>query len=324
MLKLIEASGNPYKRGRAFGAATRENILFRMKWIMPGGTFEKFKAALPPVNQICEKYYPRYVEELKGMADGAGIDYWRLLLLNSPEIREVPSGCTTIALNEGGRLTLMHNEDGNGLERAEDCFLLHYTLENGNSFYAFAYAGVLPGCSYSWNSAHLYFSVNYLNPIRSDIKGRVSRNFVARAMIEAESVENGIALLKSSHDASGYHYYLGQGERLCSIENFGNEVSVKEIAGIDVHSNHYIHPAFAKNAPTGEHSRIRLDQARKLIGQKLAPMQVLTDRTHAPNAICTRPYEALNTISTVEFSPREKRVTLFEPESLKEERNFVL
>ena len=324
MLKLIEAKGSPYECGRIFGDATRENILYRMNWCTPDGMFERHQAALPQINDACEKHYPQLAQELKGIADGAGIDYWRLLLLNSPEIREEVSGCTTIAVNENDKLSLMHNEDGGGNDRAADCFLLHYSLENGCSFYAFAYAGVLPGCSYSWNSHHLYFSVNYLKPIGMNLAGRVPRNFVSRAMIEAENVEAAIAFLKNSHDASGYHYYLGQGERLCSIENHGNRVSVKEVAGVDIHANHYLHPMFAPAASSSEHSRIRLAQARKLVGDGQEPMRVLTDRAHAPNAICTRQHEALNTISTIEFLPKEKRVTLFKPETLEREQSFVL
>jgi len=324
MLKLIEAAGSSYECGRAIGVATRENILYRMNWCTPPGTFEKHRTALEGIHGACEKYFPHLVQELSGMADGAGIDYWRLLLLNSPEIREEVSGCTTIAVNDDKTLSLMHNEDGGGEDRAEDCFLLRYSPGNGRCFYAFAYAGTLPGCSYSWNSEHLYFSVNYLKPIGMDVRGRVPRNFVSRAMIEALSIDAAITLLKNSNDASGYHYYLGQGERLCSIENHGNRVSVREISGMDIHANHYLHPQFAEAASRSEHSRIRLEQARKLIGEGREPMSVLTDRTHAPNAICTRPHEALNTISTVQFLPREKQVNLFKPECLEHEQSFTL
>jgi|GEM_PF-4299340 len=61
---------------------------------------------------------------------------------------ERESGCTSIAVVKDGQRYLVHNEDGKGKERTEDCVILHYTLATG-SFYAFTYAGEIAGGSYS-------------------------------------------------------------------------------------------------------------------------------------------------------------------------------
>jgi len=323
MLKVVEAQGSYRECGRAFGLACKENISYRLDRDAPLTALATHREELNGVDERCRKWYPEYVQELEGIAEGSGADYWRLLLLNTPELLERESGCTSIAVSKGDSLYLVHNEDGVSEERTEDCTLLHYILPNV-SFYAFTYDGELAGGSYSWNSHHLYFSVNYLEPISLDIDGWVSRNFVARKMVETSSVEDAIKVLESGQDGCGYHYYIGQDDKLFSIENFHNEVSVREVSGTDVHSNHYLHPAFLNRGNRGEHTEVRLERAQELVSQGKDPLQILTDRANAPLSICTEKNEALHTISTFGVYPRDHKVVLYEPESLKEEAVFEL
>ena len=323
MLKVVEARGSYRECGHVFGTACKENIAYRLEREVPLSDLVRHREKLAKVDQQCREWYPEYVEELEGIAEGSDADYWRLLLLNTPELVERADGCTSIAVSKDDELYLVHNEDGEGNERTQDCTLLHYTLPH-ISFYAFTYDGEIAGGSYSWNSHHLYFSVNYLKPIDLTTGDWVSRNFVARKMIEAASVQEAITILKSGQDASGYHYYLGQGEELLSMENFHNEVSVQEVRGISVHSNHYLHSAFANRVGHDEHTEVRLNRAEELVKEGVEPIQVLTDRKNAPLAICTEPNEALHTISTFAAYPKEHKAVLYEPESLKEEAVFEL
>ncbi len=323
MLKIIEARGNYYDCGYQFGEQAKKHIEYRLKREVKDALFKKYQKALEEVHQTCKKYYPQFIREMEGMADGAKVDYWRLLLLNTPEIESRKGGCTTIAAKRDDGIFLVHNEDGGGDERSQDCFLVHYVLPEV-SFYAFVYAGEIPSGSYSWNSYGVYFSVNYLEPIRPDITDRVSRCFVARRLIEAKSIEDGISKLKSGHEASGYHYYLGKGTDLFSIEQFHDSVSIKEVRGIDVHTNHYLHPMFSAQAPTYKNSLIRYKQTLKLLEEKKDPMDILADRKHAPNSICTKLLENGHTISTIRFLPTENKVELYEPLSMKKVQTFSL
>lgn len=323
MLRIVELSGDYYDCGKQFGLACKDNIQSRLNKEITPALVEQHKEILQEVDTRYRELYPDYCKELEGVAAGSETDYWALLLLNTSEILERTAGCTSIAVATDTQKYLVHNEDGDAQERTEDCFLLHYTLKD-SSFYAFTYAGELPGGSYSWNSSHLYFSVNYLKPIDPDMHGRVSRNFLARKAIEAKNIDEAIALFKSYDDASGYHYYMGQGDGFVSIENFHTQVSVKEVQGIDAHSNHYLHPDFIGKVEHKQHTQMRIDRAQQLIKEGTDPLRVLADRANAPLSICTEPNEALHTISTIGFFPKEKKVILYEPELLKEESSFVL
>jgi hypothetical protein len=323
MLRIIEAKGDYFECGKIFGASCAKSIASRISRELPPDAQETYKEELEKVDDLCRKLYPEYVRELEGIAEGSGADYWHLLLLNTPELMERHQGCTTVAVSDGEEQYLVHNEDGNANERSEDCVILHYVLSD-RSFYAFTYAGELAGGSYSWNDRGLYFSVNYLKPIDIDFTGRVSRNFVARKVIEAESIEAAVSVLEHGQDVSGYHYYMGHAGRLVSIENFQNEVSMKEVVGTDVHANHYLHEQFANRASGKPNSLTRQERAEELRDAGAEPLKILTDRENLPNAICTEFGEGLHTISTIGFYPKKGTVCLYEPGTLTIEKEYPL
>ncbi|CAN5742852.1 C45 family autoproteolytic acyltransferase/hydolase [soil metagenome] len=323
MIRIIEAKGDYYECGKTFGSLCAENIAYRIAQELPGTTVETYRKELSVVDQTCRILYPDYVRELEGIADGSGVDYWTLLLLNTPELMARHQGCTTIAVSNRKEQYVVHNEDGGATERSEDCVLLHYVLPD-RSFYAFSYAGELAGGSYSWNNTGLYLSVNYLKPIHLDFSGRVSRNFVARKIIEAKSIKDAIYILEHGQDVSGYHYYMGQGDKLVSIENFQNDVSVKEVVGVDIHANHYLHDKFIQKASGKPNSLVRQRRAEELVRKGTEPIQVLVDRENLPDAICTEFGEGLHTISTIGFYPQENIVKLYKPETLEIEAEFPL
>jgi hypothetical protein len=91
-----------------------------------------------------------------------------------------------------------------------------------------------------------------------------------------------------------------------------------------VHSNHYLHQAFVDKVHHKEHSEMRLRRAQELVHEGAKPLKILADRANALLSICTEPNEALHTISTLGVYPREHKVILYEPESLKEEATYEL
>src|SRR4029077_2828980 len=125
-LQIIEAQGDNFACGRAYGAAARRHIAWRLENFIDDDEFEDSKDDLAAVHETCKRYYPQYLRELQGMADGAGVDYWKLFYFNVPEIADRDSGCTSIAGRTNGQAFLLHNEDGVSEERAQDGVLLHY------------------------------------------------------------------------------------------------------------------------------------------------------------------------------------------------------
>jgi hypothetical protein len=314
--KIIEARGDNYQCGRDYGAAAREHIVWRLENFVDDDEFKGSGQALQAAHETCNQHFPQYMREIQGIADGAGVDFWKLLYFNLPELSDVDSGCTSIATRENNEVVLVHNEDGVGEERIQDCFLIHYTLPTV-SFYAFVYAGELPGACYGWNSYGVFFTCNYLYlGFALDSHDRVARTFVARQLAEARSIDDAVAKLKSGRNASGYHNFIGKDDRVVSVEQFRDNVSVKEVEGKEAHANHYQHSLFAAKASSYKHSQMRYDRVSELLREGNDPLQVLTDRTNAPYAICTLQNEELHTLSTVRFLPSQHRVEVYEPKAL--------
>ena len=316
-LELVEARGDHYSCGRDYGAATKPNIIWRLNNFVDNEEFKNSSRELDAAHEHCKQHFPRYLRELQGIADGADVDFWKLLYFNLPELSHSDSGCTSIAIREANKTLLVHNEDSVGEERAQDGFLVHYSLPDV-SFYAFAFAGELPGTSYGWNSHGTFFTCNdlYLGFDVGLEGGRVSRTFVARQLMEATDIDDAVTKLKSGHSASGYHNFIGKEDRLASVEQFRDEVSVEVVAGTDVHTNHYLHPRFAAKMESYKHSRMRYDRVNTLLREGYDPLRVLADRADAPYAICTLKNEELHTLSTVRFLPLQHRVEVYEPKTL--------
>jgi hypothetical protein len=134
--------------------------------------------------------------------------------------------------------------------------------------------------------------------------------------MEATDIDDAVTKLKSGHSASGYHNFIGKEDRLVSVEQFRDDVSVKEVLGTNIHTNHYLHAQFAAKMKSYKHSTMRYDRINKLLREGYDPLRVLADRAHAPYAICTLQNEELHTLSTVRFLPLQHRVEIYEPKTL--------
>ena len=323
-LDIVEARGDHYLCGRDYGAATKRNIIWRLDNFVDDDAFKGSSRELHAAHETCKQYFPQYLRELQGVADGAEVDFWKLLYFNLPELSDSDSGCTSIAIRGANETLLVHNEDSVGEERLQDGFLVHYVLPTV-SFYAFAYAGELPGTSYGWNSHGVFFTCNYLYlGFGVGLQGRVSRTFVARQLMEATDIDDAVAKLRSGHSASGYHDFIGKEDRVVSVEQFRDGVSVEEVVGKYVHTNHYLHPQFTAKMESYKHSQMRYDRVSKLLLEGYDPLRVLADRADAPYAICTLQNEELHTLSTVRLLPLQHRVEVYAPKTLERQAEFSL
>ncbi|XP_077302142.1 C45 family peptidase tan [Arctopsyche grandis] len=149
--------------------------------------------------------FPQYVTEVEGTADGAGVPFHKLFLLqmddittnvaNQSTVNNKPVGCSSICLNELGNEILGHTED------ALSEVLNHYYILSAHivsdkpmgkwkvkeeRFTSLCYAGHLPGYTMGFNHHGLVYSINTLSAryLRS---GKTPRTFLTRALLSAEN-----------------------------------------------------------------------------------------------------------------------------------------
>jgi isopenicillin-N N-acyltransferase-like protein len=138
------------------------------------------------------KYHPyaaegagQYLEELEGMAEGAGLPLDDLMVLNCIEGiagDALHLKCTSFAvsaeLTAEGHVLVGHNEDW-WPEDQDTVYLVHATPENEPAYLAFTYGGLLPNIGF--NAAGIAQCCDSVYP--NDTRVGVPRIFVARSVL---------------------------------------------------------------------------------------------------------------------------------------------
>lgn len=200
--------------------------------------------------------HSRFIEELAGIAQGADVEFIDIFLENCPEVLAKASGCTTVFIKNQKGSFLLHNEDEDNWRTNRNYTLLSYKLSNGLKYSAISSPPELCGNAFGWNQ-HFAHGVDYLPPQKYSLSG-VPRYFESRGILEQRSIKEVIKYLKSFKSASSWHYLIAEfGGGAVSIERSGGSVSVKKLKDSYVHTNHYLHPAFARYEKTTSGTTLR-------------------------------------------------------------------
>ncbi|WP_175921376.1 C45 family autoproteolytic acyltransferase/hydolase [Burkholderia latens] len=230
--------------------------------------------------------YPELVAELDGIAAGVGWPADDIFLWNcrGELIHNAPDGCTTLAARGAdGTRWIAHNEDGDPYLR-ERCLLVDVRPHGKPGFISFYYPGSLPGHTFAANHAGVAQAINNLR-IRTLAAG-VPRMILARAVLDATSLDAAADVLRTHARASGFHHTLGAtgDRRLLSIEASVARCSVLDVARVVGHANHLVHPGCDAEAQivtqsSGDRQR-RVDALTPGIGalDEAALLRVLGDR----------------------------------------------
>jgi hypothetical protein len=273
-LPSVVVSGEPFDVGFGLGRhaafALRDHVSQRLadgvaKW--------RGSTRVADLQAAAEARFPDLFSELKGIADGAGLDFQDIFLINvladlPTEYPTSQSGCTTLLVPgsvERGELALIaHNEDAS-LTATTPWFIAHITPRRQPSFSCLCYAGKLPGTAFSINSAGL---VQTINDVRlMDWQIGVPRVFVARAVLTCNSTEAAVRLIRNTVRSSGYHHGLGSatGGDLYSVEAPSTGVVAIALRSPTAHANHLLyepHRTAAQYIVGGSHARQTLAEQR--------------------------------------------------------------
>lgn len=205
---------------------------------------------LEELARCVELTFPDIWQELQGLAVGLNAPFKQVFAWNcrGDLFSSTSDGCTSLAgWTETGELILAHNEDGLP-ELYDSSFLVNVIPTHGVEFVSFAYPGSLCGHTFSVNRFGI---VNIVNNIRAHERPRgLPRQILARAALNAVSLDNAIAVLRESPRSGAFHHTLAQAgdPRIISLEATGTDCSVEEVERVLGHANHLIHPALSKIA----------------------------------------------------------------------------
>ncbi|XP_044356072.1 uncharacterized protein [Triticum aestivum] len=161
-----------YQLGLAVGQRFSETIrsrmqvdLFLQEQLLPFASTAAGKQLLAALQATNRERYPRYWDELVGMADGSGVPLLHVILVNlRKEIRpfipkkdherreEEDDDCSDILMVSESTAFAAHNEDANVALLGHTYVVKATSPDGASSFTAYTYAGELPTCAFGFNS----------------------------------------------------------------------------------------------------------------------------------------------------------------------------
>jgi isopenicillin-N N-acyltransferase-like protein len=325
---LIEVSGAPLERGRMYGeqAAVRvrrgiehysaQLAAKRLRWPDVAALAERFEPTIAGFD-------PLYCEEMRGIAEGAGVEYAAILLLNarteilkladrhSPAIAppEDPDGCTGVVVlppaAQGGRLIHAQNWDWKA-ECAETAVVLKIRRDDGPDILTFTEAGALARSGF--NAAGIAITANYLECDRDYRTLGVPLALIRRKVLEQEMLALAMRAVYATPKSSANNMIVSHaGGVAIDFECAPDETfQVLPERGLIVHANHFQSPvALAKlrdcgiaNTPDSLYRDIRV---RALLEPHLGAIgtetvkDALFDDFQTPWSVCRPPRPTLTT-----------------------------
>jgi isopenicillin-N N-acyltransferase-like protein len=340
---LVEVSGTHRDMGRQIGEAMRPQVqhsvqnarvLIERSYDALELTWEGAQIQSRKYLPFAEEQYPQYVEEIRGIAEGANVPFDDLVVLNVMEAVTMDAlhltRCTSFAVNEqftaDGHVLAAHNEDWVP-EDENDVYVISARPVNEPPFLAMTYGGLLPNVGFNaYGIAQLIDSV-YPNDSRIGIP----RLVVARAVMASRRISGAIGRTLVSRRAAGYNHLLVHD----SGEMYSVEVSARKFdslhgtEGYIVHTNHYLSNPMKEIEKDPEElisSRVRYFRTVRLLREStthtIKSLQAIQkDHVNLPNSICNHniagidPMDRESTISAlvIDLTAREMHIAWGNP-----------
>jgi isopenicillin-N N-acyltransferase-like protein len=343
---LYEIAGAPRERGRSYGEQARERIAGSIahyseqarRWNLSREAMDEIIHSYVPV---VRKFDENYLTEMQGIADGAGVRFEDIFLLNArtevmklafkPELRarllagESTDGCTSVTVmpdaSRDGQLIHAQNWDWK-VECSGTGVVLRILRDDGPDILTFTEAGMLARSGF--NSAGISITGNNLESDRDYRQIGVPLPMIRRKALESPYLALALhavyatAKTGSNNMAVCHHAGVAINFECAPDETF----QVLPQDGLLVHSNHWLSPiALGKLKDTGiAFSPCTLYREQR-VRQALSPLagritidsvkQALLDDYQSPWSVCRPPRPDFGrdtrsaTVSTVVMQPQQ-------------------
>jgi len=324
---LIEISGPARERGRQYGEQARDRIKrgvdhYATQIHASNVDWQQIREITARFEPSIAAYDADYVEEMRGIAEGAGVEYAAILLLNArtemlklakrrqrgEEIPDDPDGCTGLvalpAATKTGRLIHAQNWDWK-IECAETAVVLRIRRENEPDILTFTEAGVL--ARFGFNSAGIAITGNYLECERDYRRLGVPLALIRRKVLEQRRLALAMHSVYTTPKSASNNIIVSHANGIAiDFECAPDETfQVQPENGLIVHANHFQSPvALSKlrdtgvtNMPDSLYRDIRVRELLEPHVGSITPETVkaaLFDDFETPWSVCRPPRENLS------------------------------
>ena len=330
---FIDVSGPPRERGRQYGEQAKARIKRGIEHYTV--QLETSKLGWPDIRAIVDTYEPTiaafepaYIEEMKGIAEGAGVDFAAVVLLNArTEVLKLadrrrkgvpaeidPDGCTGLAVmpqaSKEGRVIHAQNWDWKA-ECAETAVVLRVRRDDGPDVLTFTEAGGMARSG--MNAAGISITANYLESDRDYKQVGVPLALLRRKALEQERLAMAMRIIYATPKSASNNVMVSQvGGVAIDFECAPDETfQVHPDRGVIVHANHFQSAvALSKLKDTGiattPDSLYRDVRVRQLLEPHIGAItrdhvkEALFDDYESPWSVCRPP--RLNTSNNLSAS----------------------
>jgi len=312
-LRLSDVQGSFREMGRQIGEACAEQVRhsiesahrlledaydeLQLNW---AGAIIQARKYIP----FAEARYPQYVEEMKGIAEGAGVSFDDVAVVNAMEAVTMDAlhltKCTSMAVSQertaNSHVLVAHNEDWVP-EDEMDVFIVRARPKDEPPFLAMTYGALLPNIGF--NAYGIAQCCDSVHP--TDCRIGIPRIVVSRAVLAARTPGEAIRHMLAPHRAAGYNHLLAHE----SGEMYNVEVSARRFAvlgaedGMIVHTNHYLDYEMQQIEEEPDElisTRVRYFRALRLLRQTqrhtvITLQTIQKDHINYPDSICNHSTE---------------------------------
>ena len=262
-------------------------------------TWEGAKNQAHKYMPFAQERYPQYVEEMMGIAEGAGVEMDDIAVLNAMEAVTMDAlhltKCTSFAVNgertADGHVLIAHNEDWLP-EDEGDVFLVHASPDDEPPFLAMTYGGLIPNIGF--NAHGIAQCCDSVYPIDSRIG--IPRLVLSRAVLASRTPSEAVRRCLVPRRAAGYNHLLAHE----SGEIYSVEVSARQFAILYaendylVHTNHFRDPQLRSIESEPDElisTRIRYFRTERLVKSTTkhtirSLQEIQRDHVNIPDSIC--------------------------------------
>jgi isopenicillin-N N-acyltransferase like protein len=270
---------------------------------------------------MLETSYPSYIEEMKGLAEGAGVSFSSILALNvRTEIGYgmATDGCTAFAWKTSSASFLAQNWDWE-TEQSPNIISLHISKPGVPHIAMMTEAGILG--KIGLNSAGVGVTLNAIAAKGVDTS-RLPCHLALRTVLESTSRAEAVSALMKAGIASSCHIQIADAlTGAIGLENtaFDTVKMPQNASGICTHSNHFVVPHSTECANKAlPDSTDRLARIQTLLKETMDDpsmeglRDLLKDEKNYPTAICRAVTEksSLATLFSIVMDLTERYATV--------------
>jgi len=273
LMPRVSLSGPPRQRGRQYGEQARTRIRRSMTAYQQvfahyvGWSWSKVVRQAGRYAKAIDDFSPTAMEEMRGIAEGAGITFGDVLALNvRSEVMFASAGrdhgklpavlaneCSSFAVLPEASLHghMLIGQNWDWLLHARDTVLLvDVRRKDGPDYVTIVEAGLLAKTGV--NSAGVATCTNTLVSLLNDGRTGVPYHVMLRKLLDAESITEAASAVINAEKALSANYLLGQADGLAiDLEVVpGGPPSARVLMparGLLAHTNHYLWPEFVKS-----------------------------------------------------------------------------